>query len=144
MKKEDILRLIYEEFGIPYKAFENYEFEINKDAIWILSEDLKDKEIPWLQRKGFRFGNILKGGRVRISFFAAQLFGRYATKRIVELKDDEVELYIRGLDIENRWEVDRGQVLVSYQGFVIGVGVITENKLKPQVPLAKRVRSKVE
>ena len=144
MKKKDILRLIYEEFGIPYEIFEDYEFEINKDVIWILSKDLKEMNIPLLQRKGFRFGNILKGGRIRISFFAAQLFGRYATKRIVELENDEVELYIRGLDIENRWEIKEGQVLVKYQGFIIGVGVMTEKRLKPQVPLAKRVRAKVE
>ncbi|MGB9667387.1 MAG: hypothetical protein ACPLSJ_06415 [Thermosulfidibacteraceae bacterium] len=140
MKNIDIIKKIVENFDIDEEIFKNFEFEIIKDVIWIHSKKIRDLEVSHSNRKGLRFGNILKDKSIRISFFTGQLFGRFAKKRVVELNEEELVLFMRGLDIENRWNYNEGQVIVRFSNISLGTATITGNILKPQVPTAKRLK----
>ena len=139
---QELLRKIEERFGIVPSVFEGYTiYERRKGEFWMASPEALDVDLPFASRAGFRFAQLFSKGGFRLSTCAIQLFGRYATRNVVELTEDEREEFIRGRDLANRWEVEKGQVIVRYKGIPLGSAVFTEGRLKNQVPTARRVKA---
>ncbi len=138
---EQLLRKIKEHFGIPEEAFCDFElYERKKGEFWMTSKDALFFELPLQSRCGFKFAQLFSRGGFRLSSHAVQLLGALATRNVVELTRSEMEAFIRGEDLENRWEGLRGQVIVRYRGVPLGCAVVVESRLKNQVPSSKRIK----
>ncbi|BAT71511.1 16S rRNA (cytosine1407-C5)-methyltransferase [Thermosulfidibacter takaii ABI70S6] len=138
---QELLNRIIDKFGFPADLFKSFVvFERKKDEFWVASRDCVDFDIPVTVRKGMKFAQVFSKGGFRISSQAAQLFGKFATKNVVEVDERERERFIRGENLENRWGIEKGQVIVRYKGISLGVAVVAEGMLKNQVPTARRIR----
>ncbi len=135
---EAVLKYAEERFGIKREVFEGYRFFSKGRDVWIVSGDVPD--MRYVNRMGLRFA---RGGmeRPKLTTAVLQIFGRWATKNIVRIGDEELEAYLKGLDLEvgEVEGVERGQVIVMYGEDVVGSGLYDGRRVKNQIPKARRI-----
>ncbi|MDI6730160.1 MAG: hypothetical protein QMD06_01290, partial [Candidatus Altarchaeum sp.] len=128
---EKFLNYLDERFGIKKENFFDYDFDTDGERLNIFSAGINNKNLEGLIIKstGLRAGKYFKNirnGRVKlkISTNFAQIFGRYATKNVLQIHDAQVKEYIRGSDLENirPLKVEEGEVIIKWNENVIGVG----------------------
>lgn len=138
---EKLLALIEKTFGIPRKSFQNFLiYERRKGEFWITTHEAHQFEFPASARYGFKFAQTYRD-RFRLSTAAVQTFGHLATTNFVELEREEMEKFIRGENLPNRWNGIKGQVIVKYRGIPLGSAVVTEGILKNQIPRARKIKA---
>jgi len=143
---KEFLNYLDERFGIKKEIFSDYMFETDGERISIFSAGLGNKNLDGLRIKsiGLRAGKYFKdirNGRIKfkISTNFAQIFGKYATKNILEISDDDVWKYMQGNDIENvKTDVEEGEVIIKNNAYVLGVGSYIQGRIKNQIPKKRR------
>jgi len=135
---EAVLRYAEERFGISREVFKGLRFFTKGRDVWVVSEDVPD--LKYVNRKGLRFA---RGGmeKPKLTTAILQIFGRYATKNVVKLNDEQLREYLQGKDVEvgEVEGVDKGQVVVVYGEDVIGSGLYDGRRIKNQIPKARRI-----
>lgn len=123
-------------FGIPPAAFEGVSFFRRGRNVWAFSLP----EIPDLRCEsvGLRFISV-RGKVPKPTTTALQLFGRVATKNVVDLSSDQAERFIAGERQRLEADVEDGYVVVSYRGGVLGCGLYSEGELISQLPKERRI-----
>ncbi len=138
---ENLLNSIERTFGIPKKTFQKFLiYERKKGEFWITTPQAYEFEFPVPTRYGFKFAQTYRD-KFRLSTAAIQTFGHLATSNFVELEKREMEKFIRGENLHNRWDNIKGQVIVRYRGFPLGSAVLTQNTLKNQIPRARKIKT---
>lgn len=136
---KEILNFLKERFGIEDKAFEGFKFVRSGEDAWIMSEDVPEN-LYGINRVGLRFARGLSRNP-KITTAVIQIFGKYATKNIVHISEEQLSDYLKGRDVEvgEIKGVERGQVIVKFKDDVIGSGLYDGRNLKNQIPKARRV-----
>ena len=137
-----ILKYLRDRFGISKRIFSDYSFIVRGEKIWIAFKDVLEKDLEGLNIEaiGLLFGRYFeKQKRFKPTTNALQIFGRYATKNIVELDEKEKEMYIRGYDLEKKLNLEEGYVIVKFKNDVLGCGLYREGKIKNQIPKARKI-----
>ena len=137
-----ILKYLRDRFGISKRIFSDYSFIVRGEKIWIAFKDVLEKDLEGLNIEaiGLLFGRYFeKQKRFKPTTNALQIFGRYATKNIVELNEKEKEMYIRGYDLEKKLNLEEGYVIVKFKNDVLGCGLYREGKIKNQIPKARKI-----
>jgi len=134
---ESLLGHLNERFGFPENIFQDYAFFLSKDRIFIVSKDLPVLENIKIVTQGFLFARADKTTKPSTNMI--QLFGKYATKNIVELEKDEVQILISGEDIEKQTSCEDGYVILKYKNYNLGCGLLKDGKLKGLIPKGKRM-----
>ncbi len=131
---------LYERFGIREEVFEDYALVEDKD-IWVCSKMARDFNMKFWKRRGIRLVRVFKKG-FKFTTAGMQIFGRYATKNVVYIKDDELDRFLKGenIKIEPMEGVEEGQVIVKYKDDVIGSAIYKKGMLKNQLPKGRRIR----
>ncbi len=126
------------EFGLERKNFGNFLFYVKKDEIWILSKKIKEIVNPFALRKGLRFlRKYSKGYKLTTNF--VQVFGKLIKNRKLEIENFEnVKSFLLGKDTKISSQI-KGQVVVFYKDFPLGVGIVHNDVLKSQVPKSRRI-----
>jgi NOL1/NOP2/fmu family ribosome biogenesis protein len=77
----------------------------------------------------------------KITNAVLQIFGKFATKNIIYIDEEQLKDYIMGKDVEvgEIEGVERGQVIVKFKGDVIGSGLYDGRVIKNQIPKARRI-----
>ncbi|MFH1290257.1 MAG: hypothetical protein ABIH92_02495 [Nanoarchaeota archaeon] len=75
----------------------------------------------------------------RLNFDAVSLLRNQITKRIVEINKDQLELWLRGHDLEIK--ADRGIVVLKYQDDLVGIGKSNETKIFNYVPKERKLKT---
>jgi NOL1/NOP2/fmu family ribosome biogenesis protein len=123
-------------FGIPETAFEGYCFYRKRRNIWVVSKT----ELPKLRYETIGLRMIsTKGKAWKPTTYALQLFGRHATKNVVELSHEQVEPFVAGESQLIDDDLENGYVIVSFIGDVIGCGLYARGKLVSQLPKERRI-----
>jgi len=137
-----ILKYLRDRFGISKRIFSDYSFIVRGEKIWIAFKNVLEKDLEGLNIEaiGLLFGRYFeKQKRFKPTTNALQIFGRYATKNIVELDEKEKEMYIRGYDLEKKLNLEEGYVIVKFKNDVLGCGLYREGKIKNQIPKARKI-----
>jgi len=137
-----ILKYLRDRFGIQKKIFSDYSFIVRGEKIWIAFKDVLEKDLEGLNIEaiGLLFGRYFeKQKRFKPTTNALQIFGRYATKNIVELDEKEKDMYIKGYDLEKKLNLEEGYVIVKFKNDVLGCGLYREGKIKNQIPKARKI-----
>ena len=137
-----ILKYLRDRFGISKRIFSDYSFIVRGEKIWIAFKDVLEKDLEGLNIEaiGLLFGRYFeKQKRFKPTTNALQIFGRYATKNIVELDEKEKDMYIRGYDLEKKLNLEEGYVIVKFKNDVLGCGLYREGKIKNQIPKARKI-----
>jgi len=140
--KSSILKYLRDRFGISKRIFSDYSFIVRGEKIWIAFKDVLEKDLEGLNIEaiGLLFGRYFeKQKRFKPTTNALQIFGRYATKNIVELDEKEKDMYIRGYDLEKKLNLEEGYVIVKFKNDVLGCGLYREGKIKNQIPKARKI-----
>jgi NOL1/NOP2/fmu family ribosome biogenesis protein len=136
---ERIFEYLKERFGIPSSALETTELVKSSD-LWVSSRAAARFPVRNPVRRGIRFARILTRG-FKLTTAAIQVFGRYATRNVVNLGPLEAARYVRGQDVEvDPCEtVENGQVIVTSGEDVLGSGLYKDGRVKNQIPKARRI-----
>ena len=138
-----ILQQLEQQFGFHEKL--PYVFaKSEKNKIYIINEDIKnlDRNHIRINSIGMYFGELLDDG-IRLSIEGAQMIGPRARLSIALLDDREMQEWLRGEDIPNRFDL-RGYILIKNKDDFLGCGKATENKILNYVPKTRRIRSSME
>jgi 16S rRNA (cytosine1407-C5)-methyltransferase len=128
-------------FGIDKSVFTKYKYLINNNDINFTNENSIDYDPNFFLRIGTKFGIIDKTDSCKINSHAAQILGKFATKNIFELKNDnELRTYFSG-GVIYRSKEEKGQKIIKYRNLFLGTGVAIKNQLKSQFPRSKRTGS---
>lgn len=126
------------EFGIRKTHLEDFLFYMKKDGIWIFSRKLGSIKNPFDLRRGLRFLRKYKRG-YRLTTNFIQLFGRFIKNRKVELEDfKDAKDFLEGRYIRIS-SPHKGQVVVFYKDYALGMGSAGTGILKSQVPKSRRI-----
>ncbi|OYT42902.1 MAG: hypothetical protein B6U88_02525 [Candidatus Aenigmarchaeota archaeon ex4484_56] len=137
-----ILKYLRDRFSIQKKIFSNYSFIIKGEKIWIVYKDVLEKNLDGLniESVGLLFGRYFKRQeRFKPTTNALQIFGRYATKNIVELNEKEKDMYIKGYDLEKKLNLEEGYVIIKFKNDILGCGLYRNGKIKNQIPKARKI-----
>ena len=137
-----ILKYLRDRFSIQKKIFSNYSFNIKGEKIWIVYKDVLEKNLDGLniESVGLLFGRYFKRQeRFKPTTNALQIFGRYATKNIVELNEKEKDMYIKGYDLEKKLNLEEGYVIIKFKNDILGCGLYRNGKIKNQIPKARKI-----
>ena len=142
MNRAEILKYMFVQFGIPGSVFNDYLFVYKNNKIWICSKKLIkfDPSDLDIHDVGMLFAK--KFDSIKPTTSAVQLFGRYATKNIIELNRQQTDLILKGYDIDIDSNHKSGYVILKNKDDVIGIGLLNKNKLKNQIPKSKRIKSR--
>ena len=140
-KKKELTKQLDERFGIPKESFNDYHFIENEEKFWICSLDTTTIDFKNLRTEGIGMLFARKGLTLKPTTNMIQLFGKFATKNIVELNEEQKTRFLSGLDIsELDANVDSGYVIVKYKENYLGCSLYKEGTLKNQIPKAKRIK----
>jgi len=135
------INYLEEHFGIKRNEFENYKYIFRGSDIYFITKDWNDVNIGLFNRIGLKLGTIDKKDRITFHSQGAQIFDKYITKFIYDLKnDDELKNYLTGWKIKNI-DIPNGQYVVKSNGIVLGTAVKTDEGLKSRFPRTKRTQN---
>jgi len=93
------------------------DLNLVKDKKYIRVTNIRDFRFPFkYQSIGLRLFRI---NNKKITTYGAQFFWKQLKNKI-ELTKEEVEGFLKGENLKK--EVSRGYVILSYKGFVVGIG----------------------
>jgi NOL1/NOP2/fmu family ribosome biogenesis protein len=124
-------------FGFPEGLFRNWALVDHVDDVFITTPDVEEFARIRPVRKGIRLARVFRHG-IKPTTNAMQVFGRYATRNVVELNADQAGKFIQGESQEITAEVEDDFVIVRHESFTLGVGLYRAGLLKSQVPLSRR------
>lgn len=141
LDRSDVTVLWGERFGIPESAFEGYRFFRKAQSVWVIS----DIDLPALSYEalGMRIMN-LKDRPWKPTTSALQIFGRFASKNLVYLDDDQAGAFLAGESRQIESSSEPGYVVVFYRGDVLGCGLYSRGRLISQIPKEFRTQSIAE
>jgi len=91
---EKILKEIRNRFGIPEEVFSNWKI-VEAGDLWIMSEEAFKFPIKNFSRKGIRLVRVYRDG-YKLTTAGIQIFGKYATKNVLEISPEQVRDYLEG------------------------------------------------
>ncbi|MDI6851592.1 MAG: hypothetical protein QMD82_06645 [bacterium] len=134
---EKILKEIENRFGIPEKVFDNWKLVKAKD-LWIMSNEAYAFRVKKFSRRGIRLVRIYRDG-YKLTTAGIQIFGKYATKNVLEISAEQVKDYLEGKDLFlDSNNVENGQVIVKCGDDYLGSGLYINGKIKNQLPKGRR------
>ncbi len=134
---EKILKEIRNRFGIPEEVFSNWKI-VEAGDLWIMSEEAFKFPIKNFSRKGIRLVRIYRDG-YKLTTAGIQIFGKYATKNVLEISPEQVKDYLEGKDLlVGSCNVENGQVIIKYGDDYLGSGLYVNGKVKNQLPKGRR------
>ncbi len=133
-------------FGIDPAFWDSFLFVIKDDEILITSKEWQGKEgllnRIYTHRVGTRLARTRRAEEWKLSTNAAQLFSTAITRNKINLTDTkEIETFVGAGTIRRAFEIDKGGVVVSANGYTLGCGVIHQGNLKSQMPKSRTVIS---
>jgi NOL1/NOP2/fmu family ribosome biogenesis protein len=134
---EKILKEIRNRFGIPEEVFSKWKI-VEAGDLWIMSEEAFKFPIKNFSRKGIRLVRVYRDG-YKLTTAGIQIFGKYATKNVLEISAEQVKDYLEGKDLSvGSCNVENGQVIIKYGDDYLGSGLYVNGKVKNQLPKGRR------
>jgi len=143
-EKKEIIERLEKQFGItdlPYLLIES-----GKEKLRAFSGHLSKEEILELgnlvniELMGFYLGKLEAQG-LRLSFDAPIILRDQVKNNIVEINQEQFDLWIRGSDLEI--PAVYGMVLIKFGSDFVGCGISNEKKIFNYVPKDKRLKNKI-
>ena len=141
--KQQVLEYLTQRFGLPASLFDSFEFYAGPTGRVILGPKLIDTKIE-ADTAGLLIARI--GKSVKPSTNLLQLFGGSIGKNVIQLDREKAIKYVRGLDLhldgDKIGEATGGYVVLKYDRYSLGCGLLQGNQLKNMLPKAKRLELK--
>ena len=63
-----------------------------------------------------------------------QMFGRLATRASIEIDEAQLQKLVSGDPLYVELDIEDGYVILSFEGHVLGLGLLIEGKILSQIP----------
>ncbi len=139
--KEKVFEYFEERFGISGKVFSGFRLYSDQKGRVILGP----RTIPLDKAISIGMQIAHMNGSIKPSTNFLQMFGRHATKNIVEITKEQAQKYIKGEDIEFHVppkSASEGYVLLKYLEFPLACGLLKGNKVRNVLPKPRRSQVK--
>ena len=141
MDKNQIFSIIEERFGLDRSLFDGLEFfERSKGRVFAVS---KGASVQLNNAKPVTAGLLFARvhGSVKPSSNIIQLFGSKATKNFLVLDKEQAKQFIQGfdLDVSDFQGCTDGYIIIKYNSFPLGVGLLKTGKIKNMLNKGKRI-----
>lgn len=122
-----------EGFGIPAGAFSGHRLFRRGEYLHAVHEDAAGacEELACVAA-GLKLLKVTGSGGFKPATRGIQVFGRWATRRVCDLAEEDLGHLLEGRSLP--WPGERGPVIVRCQGLPVGMGVIREGQLVGQFP----------
>lgn len=74
-----------------------------------------------------------------LSTWLIQAIGMHATKNVIAANKEETLLFCKGMDFKKKLKIDDGDVIVSYKGHILGLGIFKKGIISSKIK-GKRAR----
>lgn len=138
-ESEKIFIQIKEHYGISDLSF-NYGMLKNKDGkIFLVSKDIDKIELSKLRinELGLYIAKLDNG--IRLTIEGSQIFGRYATKNVYDVNEEDAYSWLKGNDIACSKEFN-DFVIIKYQDNYLGAGRWKDKKILNYIPKERRIK----
>jgi NOL1/NOP2/fmu family ribosome biogenesis protein len=135
-ERDEILSYYRERFGIPDKVFTGFSFLKEGKMIWVVSDSKGLEEILdrlKIMSAGVPLLRLLE--RWKPTTVGLQVFGGLATKNVVSLEDETLDLFLKDGAVHKNFPVEYGYVIVKWKNGVLGCGLYGKEGLKSQIPV---------
>jgi NOL1/NOP2/fmu family ribosome biogenesis protein len=135
-ERDEILSYYRERFGIPDEVFTGFSFLKEGKMIWVVSESKGLEEIfdrLKIMSAGVPLLRLLE--RWKPTTVGLQVFGGLATKNVVTLDDETLNIFLKDETIRKNFPVEFGYVIVKWKNGVLGCGLYGKEGLKSQIPV---------
>ena len=131
-------------FGMDTSFWNDFRFLIKDDEILVTSGEWEGNEDMlnriYTHRIGTRLARTRREDEWKLSTNVAQLFSQAVTKNRIDLTDPkEIETFVEAGTIRRAFDIDKGGVVVTANGYTLGCGVIHQGNLKSQMPKSRTV-----
>ncbi len=135
-----ILGYLEERFGLHPDLFKDYRMYLaSKGRIYLGPRSAPD--MPKIATIGLLIARV--NGSVKPSTNLLQVMGRHVTKNDVELTKEQALIFAKGQDVKlspaQLIPLRDGYILMRYQTFPMGCGLLQLGNVKNQLPKAKRL-----
>ena len=135
-----IFALIKKQWGADV-YFKHVFLQDRNGKLYIINRDISRVDVNKLQINsiGMYFGAIANE-ELRLSIEASQMIGPSAEKNTINLKKEQISIWLAGNDLDYLGE-ERGFVLIRYKNDFLGAGRIKEGKILNFIPKPRRLKS---
>jgi NOL1/NOP2/fmu family ribosome biogenesis protein len=144
-EKAEIVEQLTSQFGIK-NVFGILSMR-GQERLFLFQGNFTEKQIQKLEqtapveRAGIYFAKLIDGS-VRLSIEGTQILKNQITKNIFELGDDQLELWMKGNEL-NIKSGKNGFVIMKYKDNFLGCGKASENKITNFIPKNRRLKEKI-
>lgn len=136
-----LLDILCDYYGVDRAHFSSYKFLIKNGDIYFVDNSFEISNPDLFVRVGSKFGLIDKNELIQLHTLAAQTFGEFFTKNVLELSSiSELETYLKGGTIK-RDVGSTGQKVVKWNDLIIGTASSSKEGIKSQFPRAFRTQT---
>lgn len=142
-ERADVLEPVCERFGFDKNIFGGLAFfELSKGRVYCVGEGCSGLlGMERVATAGLIFARL--GGSVKPSSNIVQIFGKLATRNFLEIDMEMAKKFVSGedldVDIAKYNSVTEGYVIIKYQNYPLGVGLLKDGKIKNMLPKGRRI-----
>lgn len=63
-----------------------------------------------------------------------QVFGHHAIRAVLDICEDDLNKMADGRHISSDMEIDNGYIILSFEGSILGLGLIIDGRVTSQIP----------
>jgi NOL1/NOP2/fmu family ribosome biogenesis protein len=122
-------------FGIPENVFDRYLLFKRQRSWWLLKNSPFLQFVSRLKVAGVGLRAFQRVGRfMKPSTRMIQMFGHLATRARVEIDEVQLQNLVSGDPLHEELDIEDGYVILSFQGHIVGLGLLIEGKVLSQIP----------
>ncbi len=138
-KVKNYVKRLSDYYEIDWDVLNQYQFLHKTRDIYFLNKNWNMNYLEIYERLGIKFGKVDKNEYIVLHSHAARLLGKFINANIIDLTDEELNIYMDGGVIKKGYD-SLGQKVVRFGGNVIGTAVATQTGLKSQFPRSLRTQ----
>lgn len=146
VNQKKIFGFLDEAYGILEKDIEDLVFLKKGKDVWVTNKSAKnfisfEKQLT-INSLGMRaIRNAFDKPKITTNF--AIFLNDRIKKNIYDLSDEELELFTHGYDLELNDKNLKQYIVMRYNKQIFGVAVISDNKIKNQVPKGRKLKNQI-
>ncbi len=139
-ERQHLLEYMNKRFGIREDVFDDYLLFRKNNNYWLLKRSsqvfrARQYRVEDIGIRAFqRVGSFMKPTTRMI-----QVFGSRAQKGVMEVTSEVLKRLFNGDQIQVSLGMDNGYVILSWEGGILGLGLLIDEKVRSQLPV-KEVR----
>ncbi len=141
-----IFGFLDEAYGVLEKDVEELVFLKKGKDVWITNKSAKNfisfEKVLTINSLGMRaIRNAFDKPKITTNF--AIFLNDKLKKNIYDLNDKELELFTHGFDLDLNNKDLKQYVVMRYNKQIFGVAVVSDNKIKNQVPKGRKLKNQI-